>query len=113
MTISASDITFFVGSGASAPFGIPTMKRMTLEFENRLTGEEKQVYEEITTVLRRNNTIEIDIEGVLSVINLSNIPSFFLLPLMLHYNNLLICIPVHEISDLVFSFVSSPIFLTL
>ena len=51
MTIVTSDITFFIGSGASAPFGIPTMKSMTEQFGNTLKKGEKEVYEEITKII--------------------------------------------------------------
>lgn len=42
LTLASSDITFFIGAGASAPFGIPTMTKMTDIFGIRLKKEEKK-----------------------------------------------------------------------
>jgi len=44
----SSDVLFFFGAGASAPFGIPTMKQLVLDFGHFLaengTDKEKEIF---------------------------------------------------------------------
>lgn len=74
MTVSAGEISFFFGAGASAPFEIPTMKQMTRLFNERVRSEgsqeEKEVYGRIVTELEKDLGEEkVDIETIFSVIN--------------------------------------------
>ncbi len=74
MTLSAGEISFFFGAGASAPFEIPTMKRMTRLFDERLRSEgsreEKEVYGRVVTELEKDlGEDKVDIETIFSVIN--------------------------------------------
>ncbi len=73
MPASIADLTFFFGAGASAPFGIPTMKKMTGDFTNVIQKEgrprEQALYDEILRFLKRDLRPEnVDIEAVFSVI---------------------------------------------
>lgn len=73
MTVSISNITFFFGAGASAPFGIPTMKKMTEDFTHIIssdgTSKEKALYNEIIEFLKLDLGNEsVDIEAIFSVI---------------------------------------------
>jgi NAD-dependent SIR2 family protein deacetylase len=59
MPIHSSDILFFFGAGASAEFGIPTMRKMAEDFQNLLnwqkdSTEVQGIYREII----RNLTTE-------------------------------------------------------
>jgi hypothetical protein len=73
MGFRADDIVFFFGAGASAPFGIPTMKQFVIDFEKLLdekgTKEEKQLYNSIKDALAGHLKREIDLEDVFSVID--------------------------------------------
>jgi len=74
MTLSAGEISFFFGAGASAPFEIPTMKQMTRLFNERLRSEgsqeEKEVYGRVATELEKDLGEEkVDIETIFSVSN--------------------------------------------
>ena len=52
MTVSSSEITFFIGAGASKPFEIPTMIEMTEIFGNRLKSQEKELFDTIIKKLK-------------------------------------------------------------
>ena len=39
MSFNANNVVFFFGAGASAPFGIPTMKQFVVDFEKKLEKE--------------------------------------------------------------------------
>ena len=67
MTVNSSEITFFTGAGASKPFGIPTMIKMTEIFGNRLKSQEKELFDNIIKKLKKIQT-QIDIETVFSLI---------------------------------------------
>jgi hypothetical protein len=74
MTVSAGEISFFFGAGASAPFEIPTMRHMTKLFNERLRSEGSQeetgVYDRIVKELEKDlGKEEVDIETIFSVVN--------------------------------------------
>jgi hypothetical protein len=74
MAVSAGEISFFFGAGASVPFEIPTMKQMTNLFNERLCSQgsqqEKKVYDRIVTELEKDLGEEkFDIKTIFSVIN--------------------------------------------
>jgi NAD-dependent SIR2 family protein deacetylase len=58
MGLLAQDLTFFFGAGASAAFGIPTMKKMTADFENEIkangSDSERELYYEIIGHLKED-----------------------------------------------------------
>ena len=63
----------FLGAGASAPFGIPTMKELVIDFENHLaSGEENaketKIYKKIKNDLKRYLGKDADLEEVFTVI---------------------------------------------
>lgn len=72
MAVLAQDLTFFFGAGASAAFGIPTMRKMTSEFENEIkvngSENERNLYE-IIRLLREDLRSSMDIEATFSVID--------------------------------------------
>ncbi len=69
MAPNIGDITFFFGAGASAPFGIPTMQKLTEEFINTISGEQLQLYKEIRDILIGEvDEKNVDIESIFSVI---------------------------------------------
>lgn len=80
VTPRTSDVTFFFGAGASAPFGIPTMKQFVTDFEKSLnqTGNEseKSIYVGIKETLERQLRRPVDLEAIFTVIDgiLNNIP---------------------------------------
>lgn len=70
----SSDIVFFFGAGASASFGIPTMKQMVIEFERELskngTWDETRIYNNIKTTLERElGEGNVDLEAIFTVID--------------------------------------------
>jgi NAD-dependent SIR2 family protein deacetylase len=67
LTINSSEITFFMGAGASAPFGIPTMTKMTEIFGNQLKKEEKIIFDSLLSKMKNIQT-QVDIEAVFSLI---------------------------------------------
>jgi len=71
--VTSSDIVFFFGAGASAPFGIPTMKQFVVEFEKYLNENaeksERTLYSDIKTTLNEKLGKEVDLEGVFTVID--------------------------------------------
>ena len=73
MGFDAWDIVFFFGAGASAPFGIPTMKQFVIDFERLLEkngiDEEKKLYDSIKTTLTNKLRRDIDLEDVFTVID--------------------------------------------
>jgi len=81
---SSNEVVFFFGAGASAPFGIPTMRQLVPLFENELESfakygseqgfetaiELKEMYKEIKETLETKLPKErIDLEAVFTVIN--------------------------------------------
>jgi hypothetical protein len=73
MPFDASDIVFFFGAGASAPFEIPTMKQMVADFEQELskkgTKDEIEIYNDIKKVLETILGASVDLEAVFTVID--------------------------------------------
>lgn len=74
MPVATPDqVVFFFGAGASAPFGIPTMKQMVIAFEEELsekgTEEEIEVYGDIKKTLEAVLGAKTDLEGVFTVID--------------------------------------------
>lgn len=72
MTLKADDIVFFFGAGASAPFGIPTMKQFVIDFEKYLDEkselDERNSYKNIKNILEMKLHRNIDLEDVFTVI---------------------------------------------
>jgi len=58
----------FLGAGSSNPFGIPTMKEMTRNFEYVLTGKHQKLYSKIKQAVT-NYKYDIDIETMFSIID--------------------------------------------
>lgn len=74
MSSATSDqIVFFFGAGASAPFGIPTMKQFVTDFEESLiengTEGERRTYTDIKKTLEKQLHRQVDLEGVFTVID--------------------------------------------
>lgn len=74
MSSATSDqIVFFFGAGASAPFGIPTMKQFVTDFEESLiengTKGERRTYTDIKKTLEKQLHRQVDLEGVFTVID--------------------------------------------
>jgi hypothetical protein len=73
MSFNAHDIVFFFGAGASAPFGIPTMKQFVVDFENELnengSDKEKAMYARIKKILEERLDDSVDLEGIFTVID--------------------------------------------
>lgn len=71
--VSSDQIVFFFGAGASAPFGIPTMKQFVTDFEESLsengTGSERRTYTDIKENLEKQLHRQVDLEGVFTVID--------------------------------------------
>lgn len=69
----SSDIVFFFGAGASAPFGIPTMKQFVTDFEVYLnesaSKDERLVYDDIKRTLEERTDQGVDLEAIFSVID--------------------------------------------
>ena len=72
MEYGAHDIVFFIGAGASAPFGIPTMKQFVSDFEKYLDqkdeSKERTLYNNIKGILETKLNRDIDLEDVFTVI---------------------------------------------
>lgn len=68
-----SDVVFFLGAGASAPFGIPTMKQLVVDFEQFLSGYgtkgERAKYLSIKQRLGYELGREVDLEAIFTVID--------------------------------------------
>jgi len=73
MRFSSNDIMFFFGAGASAPFGIPTMKQFVGNFENYLNEnadkDERELYSDIKSTLEKKIHRPPDLEAVFTVID--------------------------------------------
>lgn len=74
MSSATSDqIVFFFGAGASAPFGIPTMKQFVTDFEESLiengTEGERGTYTDIKKTLEKQLHRQVDLEGIFTVID--------------------------------------------
>lgn len=63
----------FFGAGASAPFGIPTMQRMVVEFEDELKKDgdthQQELYARIKTFLSVNLGRPVDLEAVFTIVD--------------------------------------------
>src|SRR2546426_3532553 len=69
-----SSAVFLFGAGASAPFGIPTMQQMVIEFEKELNektppSEEARLYGGICNFLNRTLGRPTDLEAVFTVVD--------------------------------------------
>lgn len=68
-----SDLTFFLGAGASAPFGIPTMKKLVIDYEKMLIKngkkEELEVFSDIKSTLENIKQRSVDLEDVFTVVD--------------------------------------------
>lgn len=66
-------VVFFFGAGASAPFGIPTMKQFVIDFEKLLTQsgtkDEQRTYTSIKETLEKTLGKQVDLETVFTVID--------------------------------------------
>jgi hypothetical protein len=73
MSFRAHDTVFFLGAGASAPFGIPTMKQMVANFNDYIaefgTPVEISLYQDIKEKLEGNRGDDVDLESVFTVID--------------------------------------------
>lgn len=72
LTTDIKDIVFFFGAGASAPFGIPTMKQFVTEFERLVeegTKSERVMYANIKENLERRLNRQVDLEAIFTVID--------------------------------------------
>lgn len=73
VSVNSSDIVFFFGAGASAPFKIPTMKQFVTDFEvllaEKASKEEERTYEEIKETLEKRLKKQVDLEAVFTVID--------------------------------------------
>ena len=62
MVVDSGNILFFFGAGASAEFGIPSMRKMAEDFKNKIRqqkSQEKQaIYNEIIKMLKVNYIIQ-------------------------------------------------------
>lgn len=71
--IRTSDVVFFFGAGASAPFGIPTMKQFVTDFEESLsesgTKHEQKTYTDIKETLKKRLHRQVDLESIFTVID--------------------------------------------
>jgi len=69
----SSDVVFFFGAGASAPFGIPTMKQFVVDFEEYLNENaeksERLTYVDIKKTLEDRLHRQVDLEAVFTVID--------------------------------------------
>jgi len=68
-----ADIVWFIGAGASAPFGIPTMQGMVTEFRKELeevgVQDENGLFDDIFTFLSANLGRPVDLESVFTVVD--------------------------------------------
>lgn len=73
MSLYTADIVFFFGAGASAPFGIPTMKQFVVDFEKFLNenGSDSEIttYSYIKETLEKRLERQVDLEGIFTVID--------------------------------------------
>jgi hypothetical protein len=73
MPLDSSKLVFFFGAGASAPFGIPTMKQFVVDFEKNLQGNanpsEIKLYKHIKEKLEQKSSNQVDLEAVFTVID--------------------------------------------
>jgi hypothetical protein len=73
MSFDSGDTVFFFGAGASAPFGIATMKQFVIDFEkflsNNGTKDENILYGKIKSALEKQLKREIDLEDIFTVID--------------------------------------------
>jgi hypothetical protein len=71
--IKTSDVAFFFGAGASASFGIPTMKQFVTLFEKELQhsfrSEKRRLYDEIKSSLESKLQNAPDLEAIFTVID--------------------------------------------
>jgi len=71
--VSSDQVVFFFGAGASAPFGIPTMKQFVVDFEKYLHGNanpsEIKLYRRIKEKLEQKSSNQVDLEAVFTVID--------------------------------------------
>jgi hypothetical protein len=71
--LDSGDVVFFFGAGASAPFGIPTMKQFVVDFEDFLNEnadkKERELYSDIKKTLETKIHRKVDLEAVFSVID--------------------------------------------
>ncbi len=69
---NSGGVTFFFGAGASAPFGIPTMKEFVLVFEKFLIEnadkKERELYSDVKKTLESKINRKVDLEAVFTVI---------------------------------------------
>ncbi len=68
-----ANLLWFIGAGASAAFGIPTMQKMVTDFEQELKERASQaeidLYEDVRSFLIANLGRPVDLEAVFSVID--------------------------------------------
>ena len=71
--MKSEDVVFFFGAGASAPFGIPTMRKFVTDFEEFLNENaekiERDFYSDIKQTLKNKIHREVDLEAVFTVID--------------------------------------------
>lgn len=69
----ASNIVWFFGAGASAPYGIPTMKQMVVDFERLLESdgsrEERRLFSFVHDFLKANLGRDVDLEAVFTIVD--------------------------------------------
>jgi hypothetical protein len=68
VAVRSNELIFFFGAGASKPFGIPTMRELTEIIKTNLDGNNLHEYNSIYNKFQKNGKNEIDIEGILSII---------------------------------------------
>jgi len=73
LVFSSNDVVFFFGAGASAPFGIPTMKQFVPDFEQHLNEnaekKERELYADIKKILETKIHRPPDLEAIFTVID--------------------------------------------
>jgi hypothetical protein len=66
-------LLWFIGAGASAPFGIPTMQQMVMDFKVQLeeagTAEERALFGESADFAKRYLGRPVDLEGVFTIVD--------------------------------------------
>ena len=71
--LDSGNVVFFFGAGASAPFGIPTMKQFVNDFEELLfenaEKKEREMYSDIKKTLENKTHRHVDLEGIFTVID--------------------------------------------
>jgi hypothetical protein len=71
--LDSGNIVFFFGAGASAPFGIPTMKQFVNDFEEFLLEnaekKEREMYSDIKKTLENKTHRHVDLEAIFTVID--------------------------------------------